>query len=217
MEPIKLSIAEVRREFTQGGLDESQVDDDPVRQFRRWFDEAVTAQVEDVNAMTLATVDAQGRPDARIVLLKGVEDGVFQFFTNYESIKGQHLAARPEGALLFFWGPLERQVRLRGPVERLDEATSDAYFASRPRGSQIGAWASRQSERLDGRAALEAEVERFSARYPAGTDVPRPPHWGGYGLRPTEVEFWQGRANRLHDRLRYTLHDGGWRLERLSS
>jgi len=211
------SIADLRREFTRAGLDERQVDEDPVVQFKKWFDEAQTAGFDDPNAMTLATVTADGHADARIVLLKGIEAGGFRFFTNYTSAKAEQLEARPDAALLFFWGHLERQVRLRGPVHRLSEAASDAYFQSRPRGSQIGAWASDQSSQIAGRQVLEEEVARLEALYPEGTPIPRPPHWGGFALVPREVEFWQGRPSRLHDRSLYVKEGERWRLSRLSA
>ena len=211
------SIADLRREYRQTDLDESYVDPNAIKQFERWFDEALKAKVVDANAMTLATVGADGAPDARIVLLKGVEGGVFRWFTNYESTKGTQLAAKPQAALLFYWSDLERQVRVRGPIARLPSSESDAYFASRPRGSQIGAWASKQSTVLVNRAALDAEMARYEAMYPEGQPIPRPPHWGGYGLTPHDIEFWQGRPNRLHDRLLFTRDGGEWQIRRLSA
>ena len=209
-------IADLRREYMQAGLDESDVDPDALKQFQKWFGEAVLADVDDVNAMTLSTVTADGWPDARIVLLKGVEDGALRFFTNYRSAKGRQLEACPRATLSFFWGALERQVRLRGEVERLGGAASDAYFRSRPRGSQIGAHASQQSEALPDRATLEAEALRLEALYPEGSDVPRPAHWGGYAVKPVEIEFWQGRPNRLHDRIRCVRDGDRWVHRRLS-
>lgn len=184
-------------------LTEADLLDDPIALFRRWFDEAVAAELPEVNAMTLATADRDGRPSARTVLLKGVDGRGFEFFTNYESRKARELDANPHAALVFLWAPLHRQVRVTGDVTRLTAAESDAYFATRPRGSQLGAWASAQSSVLEGRAALEARLDEVRARFGSG-EIPRPPHWGGYRLVAESVELWQGRPGRLHDRLRYT-------------
>jgi pyridoxamine 5'-phosphate oxidase len=191
--------------------------DDPVAQFRAWFDEAVECGVHEVEAVVVSTVGADGLPSSRHVLLKGL-DGGFVFYTNYESRKGRELAAHPTAALCFPWKELNRQVRVVGPVEKVSPEQSDAYFATRPRDSQLGAWASHQSEVLTGRHVLEDRLAEMELRF-AGAEVPRPPHWGGYRVVPWEVEFWQGRPSRLHDRFLYT-HDGaaptGWRLDRLS-
>lgn len=196
-------------------LEEANAPDDPLALFERWFDEAREADLVDATAMTLATADAEGRPSARIVLLKGYGADGFRFYTNYESRKGRELEANPFAALAFWWDRLERQVRVRGPVQRLPAAVSDDYFETRPRGSQIGAHASPQSRTIEGRARLEDAVAELSERFGDGP-VPRPAHWGGYAVVPEEVEFWQGRENRLHDRLRYTRADAGWRRERLA-
>ena len=199
------------REYVSGGLDLADVDRDPIVQFRRWFAEAQAAALVEPEAMTLSTAG----PTSRIVLLRGVDERGFAFFTNYESDKGRAIAASPRVALNFGWLELHRQVRVTGEAERLPDAESDAYFGSRPRGSQIGAWASPQSEVLADREQLERRVAELEQRF-AGADVPRPDFWGGYLVRPDTVEFWQGRPSRLHDRLRYTRGSGGWRIERLA-
>ncbi len=211
-----MSIADLRQEYMFRGLDEADVDPDPFVQFRIWFDQAVAAQVPEPNAMTLATAGADCRPSARLVLLKGFDASGFVFYTNYESRKARELAANPWAALVFFWPQLARQVRIEGRVEPVAPHESDAYFQSRPRGSQLGAWASHQSQVISSRAVLDQRMQELTAAYQAHP-VPRPPYWGGYRLAPTLVEFWQGRPNRLHDRLRYRrLEDGGWLIERLA-
>jgi len=209
------SIADIRRDYRSRALTEADVAADPLAQFRAWFDEAVRADLLDVNAMTLATADAHGRPDARTVLLKDVDDGGFVFFTNYDSAKGRQLADNPRGCLLFFWAELERQVRISGSVTRVPADVSEAYFRSRPFESRLGAWASQQSTVLASRAAIEQRYRDLQAQY-EGRDVPMPPYWGGYRLVPEEVEFWQGRTSRLHDRLRYRRDGDSWRIERLA-
>ena len=211
-----MNLGDLRREYSRAVFDDASAAADPVEQFRRWFSDASRAEVPEPNAMTLATADAEGRPSARIVLLKGIDDLGFTFYTDYRSEKGQDLDVNPQAALVFFWGELERQVRIVGRSERIDAATSLAYYKQRPEGSRIGAWASHQSAVLDDRATLEADVARITAEY-AGREIPLPPHWGGYRVIPDEFEFWQGRLSRLHDRIQYTrAPDRQWRRVRLS-
>jgi pyridoxamine 5'-phosphate oxidase len=209
------SIADLRREYSTRALTEDQADRDPIRQFSAWFAEAAKAELLDVNAMTLATVSASGDPDARIVLLKGFDDTGFVFFTNYGSAKGQDLAAHPRACLLFFWVELERQVRITGSVTKVSAAESEEYFHSRPVASQLGAWTSAQSTPIAERAQLEKRYAELAAQY-EGQVVPLPAFWGGYRVFPERIEFWQGRESRLHDRLLYTRHAGGWSIDRLS-
>ncbi len=212
-----LNIADLRQDYQRTALSEADVDRDPTRQFERWLSEAVRAELPEPTAMTLATADDTGRPSARIVLLKAADSEGFVFYTNYESRKGAELAGRAAAALLFHWVELERQVRIEGRVGKVTAGESDAYFASRPLGSRLGAWASPQSRVIADRAWLEqafaAAEQRFGS---AGADPPRPPHWGGYRLRPDTIEFWQGRSSRLHDRIRYRRDLGDWRIERLA-
>jgi pyridoxamine 5'-phosphate oxidase len=213
-----VNIADLRQEYMRAGLAEADALADPFAQFERWFQEALAAQLPLANAMTLATVTDQGAPDARIVLLKGVDDGGFVFYTNYESRKGRQLAARPLACLVFLWTQLERQVRVEGAVTKVTPTESDAYFATRPAGARVSAAASAQSEVVADRAALEAEVQKLTATW--GQNPPRPAHWGGYRVVPSQIEFWQGRENRLHDRLLYRRgiggRIGGWTVERLA-
>ncbi len=214
---MSLSLAELRENYTRQTLDESHVLSSPLTQFERWFQEAVNSQIPEPNAMTLATATNAGIPSARIVLLKGLDEKGFVFFTNYESRKGDELAENPNAALLFFWGELQRQVRIEGCIEQVSTAESEAYFQSRPKDSQIGAWASPQSRVIANREQLETKQESLTMQYADAEVLPCPPFWGGYRLIPTKMEFWQGRANRLHDRLHYRLlSEGNWKMERLA-
>lgn len=212
---LKTVVNMLRIEYLRGGLNEAEAGPDPFALFERWFREAVAGGIQEANAMTLATATPDGVPSARMVLLKDFDARGFTFYTNYASRKGRELEANPRAAAVFFWPPFYRQVRLSGRVERVSAEESDAYFHSRPREAQLGAWASRQSERLESRAALEAQFERVQKEF-AGREPPRPPFWGGYRLVPAEFEFWQGRVARLHDRLLYTRTADGWAMSRLS-
>lgn len=209
-----MNIADLRQEYMRAGLTEAQADADPIRQFERWFDDVLRARLPLPNAMTLATVSAEGAPSARIVLLKGVERGSFLFYTNYLSRKGRELERRGAACLLFLWSELERQVRIDGTVEKVTARESDAYYATRPLGARLSAWASAQSETVSARKVLEKAMEEARRRY--GEQPPRPPHWGGYRVIPREIEFWQGRTDRLHDRLLYRRAGHHWTIERLS-
>ena len=209
------SIADIRKDYRLFSLDEKDVDANPVQQFLRWWNEAVESKVEEVNAMTLATSTKNGKPSARIVLLKGFDERGFTFFTNYQSHKGKEILENPFAALIFFWKEIERQVRIEGAVEKVSAEESDAYFFSRPEGSRIGAWASPQSNIITNRKLLENNVEKISLQFK--NSIPRPPHWGGYRVMPELIEFWQGRSNRLHDRLQYTkTFNGSWKVDRLA-
>ena len=208
-------LAAMREDYRQGGLSEADVAADPITQFRRWFDAAVEGGVYEPNGMTLATVGEDGQPSARIVLLKGLDEHGLAFYTNKESRKGHQLAANAKAALTFWWGPLERQVRFEGIIGHVDDDEADAYYASRPFGSRIGAWASPQSQVVASRDVLDQRERALSEQYADG-NPPRPPHWGGYRLAPERVEFWQGRSSRLHDRLCYHLAGDEWLIERLA-
>jgi len=215
---LKPSVADMRRDYIKDGLSEEIAPSEPFALFAIWFDEACQTEQLPIepNAMSLATVDEQGRPHCRTVLLKGFDKEGFSFFGNYQSAKGQQLSANPVAALCLFWPTLERQVRIEGRVERLTAEESDAYFHSRPLGSRIGAWASPQSQVIASREALQEQLAIVQQCFAEDENPPRPPHWGGWCLRPDVIEFWQGRASRLHDRLCYRLQDGNWQRERLA-
>jgi pyridoxamine 5'-phosphate oxidase len=209
------SIADIRIDYRLKSFLEADAATDPYTQFGQWWLEAVESKIEEVNAMTLATATVDGFPSARIVLLKGYDKNGFVFFTNYQSQKGQEIAANPKACLLFFWKELERQVRIDGSIEKISSADSEIYFKSRPLGSRIGAWCSPQSTVIKDRSILDKNVTHFTNKF-INEDVPRPEHWGGYIVKPTAIEFWQGRSSRLHDRLRYTATTESWKLERLA-
>jgi len=209
------NIADIRKEYSLHSLDEKHIAADAIEQFTRWWDDAVKSEIFEVNAMTLATSTKDGRPSARIVLLKGYDEKGFIFFTNYESRKGKELAENPNAALIFFWKEIERQVRIEGIVEKISATESDEYFLSRPEGARIGAWASPQSSVIESRRILETNEAAYATKFK--NSIPRPPHWGGYRVMPLRVEFWQGRSNRLHDRIQYSkTADGSWKAERLA-
>ena len=209
-------MTDLRSEYSTQGLRRADLHPNPFEQFNAWFAAALAANIREANAMSLATATSDGKPTVRTVLLKAFDQRGCVFFTNYYSEKGDQLNANPHAELCFYWSPLERQVRIRGPVEKTSREDSAAYFHSRPLGSQLGAWVSKQSEVVDARQVLDARLEAMKERYHAG-DIPLPPHWGGYRLAPDRFEFWQGRPNRLHDRFRYAHHaDGKWVIDRLA-
>lgn len=208
-------IQSLRQDYRAASFNENDADKNPFKQFGKWFEAAMDAQIFEPNAMTLATADKNGKPNARIVLLKGFNDDGFSFYTNYLSTKGKELKRNPQACLVFFWGELERQVRIEGKVEKLDKETSEAYFNSRPRASQIGAIASPQSQVIANRAILETKMATLTEDYQDKT-IAKPAHWGGYIVKPTSIEFWQGRTSRLHDRLKYDLINGKWQRNRLA-
>lgn len=211
----EINIEDIRTDYRLAELHEDQVNQDPIKQFKLWFGEALKARVIEVNAMTLSTIDVTGNPSARIVLLKDIEQDGFVFYTNYESDKGKEIALHPVVSLVFFWPDLQRQVRIKGKVEKVSEQIAEDYFHTRPTGSQLGAWASPQSNVIANRAVLEKNLAAIMDEY-KDQEIPKPPHWGGYLVIPTSLEFWQGRASRLHDRILYTRGNDKWNIERLA-
>lgn len=213
---MNANVADLRKDYQLQGLSETDADRNPFKQFQVWFDQALAAQLPEPNAMTVATVTKSGKPRARIVLLKNFDERGFVFYTNYHSHKGQELADNPQAAIAFWWAELERQVRIEGRVLKVSDRESDEYFHSRPFNSRLGAWASEQSQVIESREVLEQSLQDLKTKY-ENQDIPRPPHWGGFRVIPTAIEFWQGRPSRLHDRLLYSLlDDGSWQIERLS-
>ncbi len=210
-----MNIADIRMDYMLAALDEETAGTDPIAFFSKWFKEAESARITEINAMTLATADAQNRPHARIVLLKGLDDRGFVFFTNYDSAKGRHIAENPNVSLLFFWKELERQVRIDGRIEKVPAEESDIYFHSRPEGSRLGAWASPQSREIPHRNILELNYAKYEAEF-SGISIPRPEHWGGYIVIPERIEFWQGRSSRMHDRILFKRHGAAWNRSRLA-
>ncbi len=210
------TIANIRKDYKLKSFTEKDANTNAIQQFSAWWDEAVNSQIDEVNAFTIATSTKDGRPSARVVLLKGFDHNGFVFFTNYQSHKGKELAYNPQAAMVFFWKELERQIRIEGVIEKVPAQESDDYFFSRPMGSQIGAWASPQSNIISSREVIEENAKKYESEF-AVSAITRPPHWGGYRLQPQKIEFWQGRPNRLHDRLQYTiLENGEWKMERLA-
>lgn len=215
MEISKEMLQNLRQDYRAAELSEKDIVKNPIAQFEKWFADAVNAEIFEPNAMTLATADKSGRPNARMVLLKGFDDAGFSFYSNYLSQKGKEIKRNPLACLVFFWGELERQVRIEGKIEKLDKETSEAYFQSRPVGSQISAIVSPQSQVINDRDLLEKKVNELTTQY-EGKTIPKPAHWGGYIVKPTSIEFWQGRSSRLHDRIKYTFVNNAWKIERLA-
>lgn len=210
-----MNLADLRNEYTKAELSEADVNSNPIEQFKKWFSEASIAQVPEPNAVSVATVSAEGRPSSRIVLLKGYDESGFVFFTNYESRKGREIIQNPYVSLLFFWPELERQIRIEGKAEKISTKESMNYFFSRPIGSQLGAWASAQSAIIEGRSILEKKMSELKVKF-QGKEVPFPAFWGGFKVVPETIEFWQGRKNRLHDRIQFAKTNSGWKISRLS-
>ncbi len=211
-----MNIADIRNEYSKSSLHISTVSKDPIDQFNKWFEEAQKSEVKEVNAMALATINQHNRPACRIVLLKGIENRKFSFYTNHQSAKGKDLETNPACALTFFWPELERQIRIEGIATRLDESIAEAYFKSRPRGSQIGAWSSPQSSIIKDGNLLAERAKKIEERFKGQAALPKPKQWGGYAVDPASIEFWQGRPNRLHDRVLYTLDDANWKINLLA-
>jgi pyridoxamine 5'-phosphate oxidase len=212
---MKDKLADMRQEYDKDVLHRDQLDTDPLVQFEKWFEEVTEEHKEDPHAFTLATADAKGKPSSRIVLLKGIEEEKFVFYTNYDSKKGRDMAENPYVSATFFWPALQRQVRIEGTVAKVSAEMSDSYFHSRPEGSRLGAWASPQSDELESREVLENRWKNLSERFSDG-EIPRPDNWGGYAINPTRIEFWQGRPSRLHDRFSYSKDNGSWKIARLA-